>query len=30
MHRLRRGDFLCIQPGTVHSLHNPGPGGFAP
>ena len=26
VHRLRRGDFLCIQPGTVHSLHNPGPG----
>jgi quercetin dioxygenase-like cupin family protein len=25
-HRLRPGDFLCIQPGTIHSLHNPGPG----
>ena len=25
-HRLRPGDFLCIQPGVLHSLHNPGPG----
>lgn len=25
-HRLGPGDFLSIQPGTVHSLHNPGPG----
>ena len=25
-HQLRPGDFLCIQPGVLHSLHNPGPG----
>ncbi len=25
-HRLQPGAFLSIQPGVVHSLHNPGPG----
>jgi quercetin dioxygenase-like cupin family protein len=27
-HRLEAGDFMSIPPGTVHSLHNPGPAWF--